>query len=74
MYECSNLTLDSFEQTMCKIIDDFCIDVFNTSHLYVLYAFVIDVTAYKLKKGYIIDVDRVVDVIETLIVNAVPKN
>ena len=74
VYGCSNLTLDSFEQTMCKIINDFCIDLFNTSHLYVLYAFVTDVTAYKLKKGDIINVNHVLNVIQSLIVNAMHKN
>ena len=74
VYECSNLTLDSFEQTMDKIINDLCIDLANTSHIYVLYAFVADVISYKLKKGDIIDVDCVLDVIQTLIVNAMQKN
>lgn len=58
----STLNKDGFEETLREIIGHFSIDNFKSSHVYVLYTYVVDVVVFKLKNGHQVDVDHLLNV------------
>lgn len=63
----SNLNKDGFEKTLREIISQLSIVDINSSLVYVLYTYVVDVVVFKLKNQHSVNVDDLLNVTHALI-------
>ena len=68
VYIGSHSNTGDFEKTLHEIVKHISVDSFNSRLMFVLYTFVVDVAAFKMKKGQSVDVDSLLNVTLALII------